>query len=71
MIIKCPHCNKIQHDPLHSNAVTSAENYGSSTFVFRCLNKKCKLKYSIYFQRMIKIDTSTACKVPEIADLSY
>lgn len=47
--MKCPHCQKNTKTDYLENAVTNVENYGSSSFYFKC--SKCKKKYKVYIQR--------------------
>ena len=65
--MKCPHCNKILKEPKLEIAETNAENYGSKTFIFQC--QRCKKKYGIYFQRIVRYDKPY--QVPDDTDFSY
>lgn len=66
--MKCPHCNKTINEPLlYNNATTNCENYGSSSFVFKC--KHCGKKYRVYLTRKVMMDKPV--KAQDDADLSY
>ena len=65
--MRCPHCNKIDHNPYEGTASRNAESYGDGSFVFRCTH--CKKKYSCYFDVVITQRKPT--KEPSNADLSF
>ena len=65
--MKCPHCNKIDHNPYHDNAERNAEAYGGSFFCFKCT--KCKKKYKVYYDR--KVVRQKPFKADKASDLSF
>ena len=67
--MRCPHCNKNIVDRFHEIAETNAESYGSDWFIFEC--PKCKKRYSIYIERVVKISKGKPEMVSDDKPLSY
>ena len=69
--IKCPHCGRgitpINQPKLFHNAMLHCENYGGSSYTFKC--GQCRKKFTVYLDR--KVVCCGVAKAKDAADLSY